>query len=1140
MLLILIDTEAQIKLIEPRNNITLSKNRIFFKWDFGQISSIDTFKLYISEFPDFNSNIIQFKTQKDTTTVILPTDKKYFWKVEKNGVLSSSLNQFKLINPLNLDSLILWVNTDSINLSIDSKISNWQDFSYNNNYLTQNLISNQPKILAGDNYINNSKIINFDGIDDLLQVSIPNLKQPLNYFLHLRNNTTASTDIFDGFNPYSNLLRMNNGLYGFYAGTGYTYSITQNNDFKFKILNIEANSFNTKFFTNGVLENSSDPGSNNPDGFTIGANGAVSNFTNLDVNEIIIIKKTISDSLRGIISDYIMDKYAPPVSLGSNIITQETFCNTSLSASNNYISYLWSTNQTSNSILISQSGTYWVRVIDIYGRTSSDTIEVQLVRPNFFQINEPYICENEIKIWNTQLSNQLFNFQWSNGSTDSLLSISQPGDYFVTVTDSFGCSITSDTINITQDNFSTTASLGPDTTLCAGNRIGLILGNQTGLNYLWNNSAIDSTLVITNSGQYNVTVTNQNNCVAKDTINVTISGQAPIAGFENTPACSNTSIQFTDTSRVNDGSILNQWFWDFGNTNTLADTSVLTNPSYTFADTGSYQITLRVKSSQGCSQSIQKNIRVFPKPIVDYYTSIACQNDTTSFFSTINALGYPTASVTWNFGDSISGTNNQSSLPNSTHIFSQTGNFQVKLIVVNNKQCKDSITKSISVKNEVSANFNFSTACVGTPITFTDNSTVPAPNSQNVRLWNFYPGSSGGLSVNKTYPSAGTYSVTLTVNGYNGCISSITKNIEVHLPPIADFTSSDTICRNDTVVLQDLSLPQQGNLSSWQWKLNNQLIAQVQQPTYVFSSSGNYNLKLITQNSFGCKDSILKNISVYSLPNATISSNSDPYYFIGEPVQFNTSSSNFSSYVWVIDSTNTFSVAQPTFTFNSSGDYSIQLIVEDSLGCSATGNKTVSVASRILDVAVQKALASVDTFGFVKVTTELQNLGTSPITAFDIMYEITGTEKVKESWAGSFPPNSILQFTFNREVYLEEFQQKNALNCIRVLSVNSKQDTNLNNNQSCSSLINNENFVADPFPNPSKNKFTIPVNLKEAQSILIEVKDVLGKSLLNEKTQGNKGINFIQLNAEKWESGVYFLNIIIDETTFFQKKIIKN
>jgi PKD repeat protein len=1082
-------------------------------------------------------------------------------------LLNASLTCF-CQNPPRILDLKSWLTADSSKGS-SSLVDTLIDISGNYNHAYQNQYTKKP-IKNFSPQLNNHSSFSLDGIDDFLLInddstldfdttfSINIIFKPNSLNLAFKTlfakwdaGSFPGSFVFQTSDPQ--YFELENYILNNTSDVGSNYNKTQGlnlTDSIFIVLtiNYEGNQAQSvdrlKTYKNGIFINSNLTGlipqsilpSNSP--ITIGSFGNnVGRYFNADFLEILIYNSSLNATEINNLYEYVENKYAPKINIGQNITINNNYCSTLLSTPYYFRNYLWSTGDTTSTISVNRSGTYWVKATNIFGKESSDTIVVQF--PVLRLPLQNQFCQNQSLLWNSQLSNQLFNFQWSDASTDSLLSISQPGDYYVTVTDSFGCSITSDTITITQDNFSTTASLGPDTSLCAGNRIGIITGNQPGLSYLWSNSATDSALVVTNSGQYIVSVTNQNNCVAKDTINVTISGQAPIAGFENTPTCLNTNIQFTDTSRVTDGSTINQWFWDFGNTTILADTSILTNPSYTFPDTGSYQITLRVKSSQGCSQSIQKNIRVFPKPIVDYYTSIACQNDTTSFFSTINALGYPTNSVTWNFGDPTSGNNNQSSLANSTHVFSQTGNYQIKLTAENNKQCKDSITKIISVKNEVSANFNFNTACVGSPITFSDNSIVPAPNTQNVRLWNFYPGSSGGLSVNKTYPSAGTYSVTLTVNGYNGCISSITKKIEVHLPPIADF-ASDTICKNDTVMFQDLSLPQQGNLSSWQWKLNNQLIAQVQQPTYVFNSSDNFNLKLITQNSFGCKDSISKNITVYSLPNATISSNADPYYFIGEPVQFNTSSTDFSSYVWLIDSINTFTVAQPTFTFNSSGDYSIQLTVEDSLGCSAKGNKTVSVASRILDAAVQQALASVDTFGFVKVTAELHNLGTSPITAFDIVYEITGTEKVKESWAGSFPPNSILQYTFNREVYLEEFQQKNALNCIRVLSVNSKQDVNLNNNQSCSSLINNENFVADPFPNPSKNKFTIPVNLKEAQSIQIEVKDVLGKSLLNEKTNGNKGINFIQLNAEKWESGIYFLNIIINESTFFQKKIIKN
>ena len=1081
--------------------------------------------------------------------------------------LCSSLISFSQVPP-KLSALKCWLVGDS-SKGTSNIIDTLIDLSGNQNNAYQNQPTKKPTksstiqtnnhskfILDGiDDYLilNNTATINFDTTFSINIVFKPNTLNLTSKTLFAKwdAGTLPGSYVFQTSDPQ--YFELENYMLNEPSDVGSNYIKTQGlnlSDSLYIVLTINydgkqiQSSNRLKVFKNGIFINSNLSGlipqsilpSNSP--ITIGSFGNnVGRYFNADFLELLIYSSSLNSTEINNLNEYIENKYAPSINLGQDITIFNSFCSTIISSPNYFQKYLWSTGDTTSTISVNRSGTYWVKATNIFGKESYDTIIVEF--PELRLPLQNQFCLNQSLDWNTELSNQLFNFQWSDGSIDSLLFISQPGDYFVTVSDLFGCSITSDTITITQDNFSTTASLGQDTSLCSGNIITLTTGNQTGLTYLWNDNSTDSALVITNSGQYILEVTNQNNCVAKDTINVTISGLAPVAGFKNTATCLNSAIQFTDTSRVIDGSNLVEWFWDFGNTSTLADTSDLINPTYSYADTGTYQITLRVKSTQGCSQSIQKNIRVYPKPIVDYFSSIACQNDTTSFFSTINSLGYPINTFAWNFGDTSSGGNNQSSLSNSTHIFSQTGNFQVKLIAENNKQCKDSIIKSISVKNEVSADFNYSTACVGNPISFTDNSIVPAPNAQNVRLWNFYPGSAGGLSVNKTYPSAGTYSVSLTVNGYNGCISSITKNIEVYLPPLANF-ASDTICKNDTVLFQDLSLPQQGNLSNWQWKLNNQLISQIQQPTYVFNSSGNYNLQLITQNSFGCIDSISKNITVYSLPNATISSNADPYYFIDEPIQFNTSSSNFSFYFWVIDSLYTFNVAQPTFTFNTSGDYPVQLTIKDSLGCSSVGNKLVSVTSRILDLSVQQALASLDTFGFVQVTAELSNLGTSPITAFDIMYEITGTEKVKESWVGIFPPNSILQFTFNREVYLEEYKQKNALNCIRILSVNSRQDANLNNNQNCSSLISTSNFVSDPYPNPGNNKITIPVFLTETQSLKVEVIDMLGKTILSEKRNGIKGVNLVQLQTEKWGSGIYFLNIEIDETEFFQKKLIKN
>ncbi len=70
-------------------------------------------------------------------------------------------------------------------------------------------------------------------------------------------------------------------------------------------------------------------------------------------------------------------------------------------------------------------------------------------------------------------SKNLYTFQWQDSSPDSIFNIKQAGNYYVKITDSFGCNITSDTVKITVDNFASIFSLGPSINRCAGNFITL-------------------------------------------------------------------------------------------------------------------------------------------------------------------------------------------------------------------------------------------------------------------------------------------------------------------------------------------------------------------------------------------------------------------------------------------------------------------------------------------------------------------------------------------------------------------------------------------------------------------------------------------------------------------------------------------
>ncbi|MGZ8557001.1 MAG: PKD domain-containing protein [Chitinophagaceae bacterium] len=83
--------------------------------------------------------------------------------------------------------------------------------------------------------------------------------------------------------------------------------------------------------------------------------------------------------------------------------------------------------------------------------------------------------------------------------------------------------------------------------------------------------------------------------------------------FITTGICITNPIQFTDRTTTNYG-VVDKWRWDFGETNSIADTSNIRNPDWTFADTGTKNVRFIVGNSKGCLDTIFKPIRVISKP----------------------------------------------------------------------------------------------------------------------------------------------------------------------------------------------------------------------------------------------------------------------------------------------------------------------------------------------------------------------------------------------------------------------------------------------------------------------------------------------------------------------------------------------
>ena len=166
-------------------------------------------------------------------------------------------------------------------------------------------------------------------------------------------------------------------------------------------------------------------------------------------------------------------------------------------------SYLWSTGATSQTINVTTAGQYWVKAAN--GNCSNtDTINIAFNLPPVVNLpKDTTLCNSETVLLDATNTNAIY--LWQNGSSQAQFLVTQPGTYYVSVNQN-GC-YASDTIKIAY-NYKPLFSLGSDKTVCDQNPI-LLDPGITNASYLWQDGSTNSTYLVTQSGLYTVTITNQ-------------------------------------------------------------------------------------------------------------------------------------------------------------------------------------------------------------------------------------------------------------------------------------------------------------------------------------------------------------------------------------------------------------------------------------------------------------------------------------------------------------------------------------------------------------------------------------------------------------------------------------------------------
>lgn len=184
-------------------------------------------------------------------------------------------------------------------------------------------------------------------------------------------------------------------------------------------------------------------------------------------------------------------------------------------------------------------------------------------------------------------------------------------------------------------------------------------------------------------GDYTVTqtITDSEGCTASDNLEITVHPN-PNAAFAATEVCEGEETDFTDETGLSDGSI-SDWNWDFGDGATDNAGSV----AHTYDMAGSYDVTLSVETTFGCSDDTISTVTVFANPVV------ASAYEVNGFDVAFNTTLQNGEEAQWTILDTV-----YTATPPFNYTFPDSGWYEVTLTVANDNGCSSTSVDSVYIE----------------------------------------------------------------------------------------------------------------------------------------------------------------------------------------------------------------------------------------------------------------------------------------------------------------------------------------------------------------------------------------------------------------------------------------------------------
>lgn len=374
------------------------------------------------------------------------------------------------------------------------------------------------------------------------------------------------------------------------------------------------------------------------------------------------------------------------------------------------------------------------------------------------------------------------------------------------------------------------------------------------------------------------------------------------------------------------------------------------NPIIEFSsNAGIYDVTLTAEYNGCYSEFTIEDYITVNGPIAHINYQIECE---TPFEVQFQNESSGASNVSWDFGDG-----NFSSANNPTHTYATTGDYLVILTASGNNGCPPSNdTVVINIRN-VQAYFEIDDhLCNALPYSLDASGSTDA-NVQCYKGFTWYfsyeaqrPISTTDTIIEFPFVSNGAQTVSLVIEGVNGCRDTLTRSVFVHNID-AQFVADDySICIPTEVQFTDQSVSDT-TLTAWSWTFGDTQTGNQQNPAHTFTNYGinNFQVILQSQNILGCTDVDTAYISVYSPVSTIVTNPGLATLCVGEPISFFATDFNGggSSLSWFWDLDNGQSGPGQSFqnvVYTDPGTYTASVIyTEIATGCMDTATRIVQV-----------------------------------------------------------------------------------------------------------------------------------------------------------------------------------------------------